>query len=103
MFPYSVVPCYVSQSVFDSMFFKSSHIYDPISQLKPLAKTIKEPCRGELAVKLRDQMCSAVHFSILWKHTQLFPLLSGEKLSQELFSCDLIDIQVLEADFCTFC
>lgn len=77
MFPNSVVSCYVSQSAFDSMFLKSSDTFDPILQLKPLAKTIKVPCRGELAVKLRDQMCSAVQFSILWKHTQLFPHLKS--------------------------
>lgn len=61
-----VILQYVSQSVFDSMFFKSSDTFDSISQLKPSTKT-KEPSRGELAVKLRHQMCSAFQFSTTWK------------------------------------
>lgn len=97
------VLCHVSQSVSENLFFQSSDIFDLFSQLKLSTKTIKEPHRGELAVKLRHQMCSAVHFSMLWKTTQLFPHLSGKQLSQKLFSCDLMDIQVVEADFRTFC
>lgn len=58
---------YVNQSVFDSMLFKSSETFDSISQLKPSTKTIKGPSRGVLDVKLRHQMCSAVHFTTLWK------------------------------------
>lgn len=65
MFPNSVVSRYVSHSAFESMFYKRSDTFDPISQLKPSTNTIKEPSSGELAVKLRDQMFSAVHFSIL--------------------------------------
>lgn len=59
------VLCHVSQSVSENLFFQSSDIFDLFSQLKLSTKTIKEPHRGELAVKLRHQMCSAGNVSIL--------------------------------------